>query len=219
MPFEQILFALLHLLAFAYWLGGDIGAFYASTLLTDEKREPAGRVAAAKILSDVDLAPRICLLLTFPTGLALANAKGWLQVGGAPVVAAFVIAIAWIYGVVRMHLTHGGGAWMKRGDIVLRYVFLAGLASAAVGGLAGVIDLPLFLALKFLALAFAIAMGLVIRKMLEPFGPAFATLATDGPDEQTNQTIKSCLDRARPAVVAIWAALATAAWLGVSTPM
>ena len=215
---EVGVFTLLHLLVFAYWLGGDIGVFYASTLLTDNKRDTAGRLAAAKILADVDLAPRICLLLAFPTGLALANAKGWLTVGAFPVIAAFAVSLAWIWLVLTLHVRHGGADGLRRFDAILRYLFLGGLVAAASAGLAGAVSIPLFLSLKFLVLAFTIAMGLLVRRALVPFGPAFAKLATDGADPETNRTIKACLDRARPAVVAIWISLAVAAWLGVATP-
>ena len=216
---ELTLFTLLHILVLVYWLGGDVGVFYASTLLTDEKRDAAGRLAAGKIVADVDLAPRFCLLLALPTGLALADAKGWLQVDAAWLVAAFLAAMAWIGLVVQLHVRHAGMEAMKRLDTGLRLAFLGGLVIAGGGALAGAFSLPLFLALKLLILAFAIAMGLLVRVALRPFGPAFLALATQGPSPDTDRIIKSCLDRARPAVVMIWLALIAAAWLGVATPV
>ena len=212
------LFTLLHLLVFAYWLGGDIGVFYASTLLTDDKRDDAGRMAAAKILNDVDLAPRICLLLALPTGLALAVAKGWLALPAIAVGVIFLLALLWVGLVLRLHVDHGGAQAWKNLDFLLRTVFLAVLASAGIAGLAGALDLPLFISLKLMLLAFAVAMGLLVRRVLAPFGPAFAKLATEGADPETNRIIKNALGRARPAVVAIWMALGAAAWLGIAAP-
>ena len=177
---QLTLFTLLHLLVFVYWLGGDIGVFYASTLPTDEKRAAAGRLAAGKIVADVDLAPRFCLLLALPTGLALAAVKGWLQINAIWLAAAFIAAFAWIYMVVQLHLHHTGVEVMKRLDTELRLAFLAALLIAGVGGLAGVFFIPLFLSLKFLVLAFAIAMGLLVRRALKPFGPAYVSLAAEG---------------------------------------
>lgn len=209
---------LLHLLMFAYWLGGDIGVFYASTLLTDEKRDAAGRLAAGKIVADVDLAPRFCLLLAAPTGLALAAAKGWLQIGAIELGFAFVVAFLWIYLVYQLHIRHSGVDMMKRIDTGLRLVFLVLLLVLGLGGLTGIVSLPTFISLKFLILAFAISMGLLVRRALKDFGPAFVKLATEGADPQTDAIIKSALAKARPAVVMIWIALALAAWLGIATP-
>lgn len=216
---ELTLFTLLHLLVFVYWLGGDVGVFYASTLLTDEKRAAAGRLAAGKIVADVDLAPRFCLLLALPTGLALAAVKGWLQINAGWVVAAFIAAFAWIYLVVQLHVHHAGMETMKRLDTALRFAFLALLLVAGTGGLVGAFSIPLFISLKLFVLAFAITMGLLVRRALKPFGPAYVALATDGPSPDTDKIIKSSLDRARPAVMLIWAALLLAAWLGLATPV
>ena len=216
---ELTLFTLLHILVFVYWLGGDLGVFYASTLLTDEKRETAGRLAAGKIVADVDLAPRFCLLLALPTGLALAAVKGWLQIGPVWIAVAFALAFAWIYLVVQLHVRHTGMEAMKRVDTVLRLVFLAGLIGAGGAGLAGALALPAFIAWKLLTLAFAVCMGLVVRRALKPFGPAYVSLATKGPDPDTDHSLQAALARARPAVVMIWLSLVAAAWLGLATPV
>lgn len=213
------LLSLLHLLIFVYWLGGDIGVFYASTLLTDDKRDAAGRLAAGKIVADVDLAPRFCLLLALPTGLALAAVKGWLQISPVWLIAAFITAFAWIYLVIQLHIRHTGMELIKRIDTMLRFVFLAGLSITGIGALLGSFPLPLFIALKLLILAFAVAMGLLVRIALKPFGPAYVSLATNGAAPDTDKIIKSCLNRARPAVIAIWIALLAAAWLGLATPV
>lgn len=216
---DTALFTLLHLLIFAYWLGGDIGVFYASTLLTDDTRDTAGRLAAGKILTDVDLAPRFCLLLALPTGLVLASSKGWLQIDILWLVTVFIAALAWIYLVIQLHIHHVGMELMKRIDTYLRIMFLLALIAVSAGSLLGLFAIPLFIALKLLVLAFAVSMGLVVRQVLKPFGPAYVQLATAGADAQTNAAIKETLDRARPAVILIWIALIIAAWLGVTTPV
>lgn len=217
MPLDDALATLLHLLVFAYWLGGDIGVFYSSYLLVDPKRAAAGRLAAGKILSDVDMAPRICLLLTAPTGLALAAAKGWIALNGAAIAILFLAGALWIYAIVRLHRKHGP-AWLRTADMIARIAFLMALAGAGAMGLSGVLALPLFMSLKFLILAFCIGMGLLVRVSLTGFAPAYMALATQGPSPETDKAIAGALDKARPFVVAIWAALILAAYLGVATP-
>lgn len=217
MPAEAVLFALLHLLVFAYWLGGDIGVFYSSFLLTDASRPAAARLAAGKIVSDVDLAPRICLLLAAPTGLALAATKGWLSLPEAALSAAFIAALLWIAVILRLHLKHGPDL-LRRLDLFARAGLLLTLAGSGVAGVLGALDIPLFIAVKLILLAFCVAMGLLVRAALSPFGPAFVSLAAKGPSAEGDAAISASLARARPFVVAIWIALVAAAALGVATP-
>lgn len=214
---ETGLVTLLHLLVFAYWLGGDIGVFYASTLVSDRNRQPAARLAAGKILADVDLAPRLCLLLALPTGLALAETTGWIDMGAIWIVIAFAAAFAWIALVVRLHLQHGATA-LRTVDFWLRGAFCAALIGTGAAALLSVIALPRFLALKLLLLGFAVAMGLLVRFALAPFGPAFARLADGQTSAAIDDAIARSLGRARPAVAAIWIALTLAAFIGVTKP-
>ena len=78
---DQALFALIHVLVFVYWLGGDLGAFYTSRFLTAPDVSADRRLMAAKIVGDVDMAPRTALILALPSGLLLAPSKGWLAPG------------------------------------------------------------------------------------------------------------------------------------------
>ena len=212
------LLTLLHVLILVYWLGGDLGAYYASRFVYDADRPVPARTMAAKVLGDIDMAPRICLLLAFPTGLALAAAKGWVAVHWIFVVVAFLAAGVWVLIAFAIHMDHGGGAGLKRFDVALRCAFLLGLAATGGAALAGEFTLPRFLALKLLLLAFAVAMGLLIRRTLTPFGPAFGRLVTDGPSPEVDAALRAPIVRARPFVLAIWAALLLAAYLGIATP-
>lgn len=218
MDATAILPTVLHLLVFAYWLGGDIGVFYASTLLTDSARAPAGRLAAGKILADLDLAPRFCLLLALPTGLLLADQTGWLTMSPLWIGLVFVLALAWFCAVLRLHLRHGPES-LRRLDFGLRIVFLFLLGGAAIAGFSDVLAIPLFLSLKLSLLAFCVLMGLFVRIALKPFAPAYLQLATSGPSEEADAVIRRSLSRARPAVVMIWIALVAAALLGVARPL
>lgn len=217
MPFDAALSTLLHLLVFAYWLGGDIGVFYSSFLLTDPKRAVAGRLAAGKILSDVDLAPRICLLLMAPTGFALASAKGWIALHPALIAALFIGAALWIVAILQLHRRHGP-AWLRTADIGARIAFMLALFGAAGAGVSGVLAMPLFITFKLALLGFCIAMGLLVRASLRGFAPAFAALASQGPSPDTDAAISDALGKARPFVMVIWVALVAAAFLGVATP-
>ncbi len=215
---DQALFALLHVLVFVYWLGGDLGAFYTSRFLTQSGVSTDRRLMAAKVVGDVDMAPRTALILALPTGLMLAQSKGWLQLGW-PIVAAIAIAsLLWLAIAWKLHLDHAAtGGWMKSADTLIRYALIVTLISWAVLGLVGQITLPAFIALKILCLAGCIALGLFIRIVLKPFGPALMGL--NGPDANIAEAdLALTLNRARPLVTGIWALLLIAAFLGLWTP-
>jgi hypothetical protein len=217
MSAEIVLFTLLHLLVFAYWLGGDIGVFYSSFLLADGTRAPAGRLAAGKVLNDVDLVPRFALLLTLPTGLALARAKGWLAIDTVGLGAAFAGALVWALLVFHLHHAPATSA-LRAVDFGLRLALLSGLALVGAAGLLGVIALPTFLSIKCLLLAFCVAMGVCVRLVLKPFGPALLKLANGAGDAESDHIVSTSLNRTRPLVVMIWIALIAAAALGVAAP-
>ena len=213
------LLTLFHILILVYWLGGDLGAFYGSSFMVDPKRSAAERLMALKILNNIDMAPRSMLILAFPTGLALAWAKGWLTLPGwVPAVVALA-SLAWLALAWAVHLNHGGGAGIKRVDMAIRYIVLVALYGVGLAGVAQVIEMPLFIALKMIVLATCIALGLVVRRQLVPLFPAIREMIATGPTPQTDATIAQVNGRARISVVSLWLLLLVAAWLGIATPV
>ena len=215
---DQALFALLHVLVFVYWLGGDLGAFYTSRFLIQPDISADRRLMAAQVVGDVDMAPRTALILTLPTGLALAESKGWISLGWPAITGVCIVAIIWLALAWHLHLKHGATPeGLRKLDLAVRWALVLGLGGWAVCGLASVVDLPLFLALKLLAFVGCILLGLFIRGVLKPLGPALMGLT--GPDAAASETsLAQTLNRARPLVTGIWALLIIAAFLGLWTP-
>jgi hypothetical protein len=205
---------LLHILIFVYWLGGDLGVFYSSTILTDTKTSAGGRIAAAKVLSQVDMAPRTAMILTLPTGLTLADVSGYVSLGTPALIAIWVLSAGWLALAWVIHLQHLPPVSIgRRLDLLIRVVLILGLSGLAVSGL-----MPLFLALKLAIFATTIFMGLLIRRALAPFGAAFGAMIANGPCLETDTIIAKCLNQSRPAVVCIWVLLLLAGLLGIAKP-
>ena len=205
-------FTLLHILVFVYWLGGDLGVFYASTILTDTKTSPQGRIVAAKILTHVDMAPRSAMILTLPTGLTLANIGGWLELSELTLIGVWLLSLAWLALAWAIHIRHlpPASVW-RRLDLIVRGALIIGLLGFAISGVTAV-----FLALKMAILAITILLGLLIRRALEPFGAAFAAMVAHGPSDATDTTIAVCLNQSRPLVLLIWGLISVAALLGIA---
>jgi hypothetical protein len=216
---DAALWTLLHVLVLVYWLGGDLGAFYAAGILSDARQPPAARAAAARVLGAVDMAPRTALILTLPTGLTLADARAWIELPPPLLLAVWVAALLWLALAWLIHLRHlPPSSALRMADLVIRWLVLAGATAAAAAAILDQLALPLFLALKLLALAAAIGLGLLIRRTLSPFGPAFEQLMRQGATPEGDAVISGVLARARPAVLSIWALLVTAAFLGLWQP-
>ena len=82
----QDIAVIVHLLLFAYWLGGDIGVFYSSGFATNQKLSREARQIAGKIMLNLDLIPRLCLSLMLTVGGILTEYYGiehptWQYVG------------------------------------------------------------------------------------------------------------------------------------------
>ncbi|WP_397422621.1 hypothetical protein [Phenylobacterium sp.] len=213
------LISLMHVLVFVYWLGGDLGAFYTSRLVSDPARPVAARIAAAQALTALDMAPRTALILALPTSATLANATGHIVLPTEAIAAIWALSLAWLWLAWRIHLKHiPPGAAVRRLDLAIRWLMLAGLAGVGFGIVTSAISAPLFVGLKLLVLAAAIGTGLWVRRLISPFGPAFSTLVTTGPTPEVDQTITRSLARARPVVMLIWGLLLTAAFLGFWRP-
>lgn len=211
---------LAHVLVLVYWLGGDLGAFHASFILTDRTRPQAVRAMAGMMLAHLDMAPRSALILALPTGVSLLAVKGWWPLPAALVAAVWIGALVWLALVWWLHLRHvPPGHMLRRADLGIRWLVLAGLVTAALvleppGG-----ALPLFVQIKLLILAAAIGCGLWIRVILGPFGAAFGALAAGRAEAAEDAVIHSALARARPIVLCLWALLLAAAGLGIAKPV
>jgi hypothetical protein len=215
-PLDIALVTLLHLLVFAYWLGGDLGAFYSSTVLTNPAKSAQARIAAAGILSAVDMAPRTALILTLPTGLTLAAMKSWLTLPAMAVVGVWIGSLLWLAAAWTIHLRHlPPSAVLRRLDLGVRWVLVAFLVFVGTGVVAPFGPVPTFLKLKMLLLAAAICCGLYIRVLLAPFGAAFGQLVSAGASPETDARISKILNSARPVVMLLWGILVAAALIGV----
>lgn len=217
---DLALFTLLHLLVFVYWLGGDLGVFYSSTILTNTKQSAAARVAAAQVLAQVDMAPRSAMILTLPTGLTLAAVKGWLVLGPLALTLIWGTGLLWLALAWLSHLRHlSPTSVLRRGDLAIRWVVIAALAVLALNLWPHAPGLPLFLKAKCAILATTILCGLLIRRALARFGPAFVRLAQEGASAETDAEIARALNESRPLVLTIWFLLLAAAFLGLAKPL
>jgi hypothetical protein len=214
------LLSLLHMLVPVYWLGGDLGAFYSAGFLVDPKRSVQERMLALTILNNIDMAPRTMLILALPTGLLLAREKGWLLMPWIVVFAVWLGALAWLGIAWALHLRHGASMrGLRRVDLAIRWAVLAALMVAGGLGIAHRVQMPLFIALKFLILGCAILLGLLLRRLLGPLFPPVVEMRKSGVSTpESDRVIAGVIARTRPAVVMIWVLVLAASLVGLARP-
>ena len=175
---------------------------------------------ALKVLNDIDMAPRTALILALPTGFTLAFVKAWINVPPIAVAGVWILALVWLVMAWTVHLRHGApGSTIRRVDLLMRYIVLAGLLAVGVGGLLGLTEVPLFIGLKLIALALCVGLGLLIRILLKPLGTAVMEMRTSGATDATDRAISAVIENTRPAVLMIWALILGASFLGIAMPL
>ena len=218
----------LHIALFAYWLGGDVGVFYASRYIIKSELGAESRAVATKIMHATDIAPRISLVLILPTGITL-MAEGPL--GDDFFVHGWLLALVWVCGLAWLAVSlidyRGGDTPLARlsqkADLLVRYALSAALVAVGLYTIIatdpfGVDTNPKWLGAKVVAYALCIFSGVMIRRQLKPFGPAFGKLVTSGSTPEVEKAILGSIKRCEPWVYAIWALVLLAALLGVMKP-
>ena len=87
-----------HILLLPYWLGADLGVFYASRFVLKPDLSTQARSVALKIMSVLDMGPRVCLVLFLPSGVSLMAASPYSKgmFGGWKLGAVWLLGLAWL---------------------------------------------------------------------------------------------------------------------------
>ena len=213
---EYLLLKFAHILAFVYWLGGDLGTFLASREVINRNNSPEARHVALKVMLACDMGPKLAMPLILPLGVQLAASGGWLNVPGPVLAAIWLLCLYWFCVVLVLYLNEGKPftAKLSRADFWFRIVFAGALGVWGVLLLTGG-DTPGWLAWKLLVFVAMVGCGVLIRINLAPFVPAFADLMSNGPTDENNSAMERSIGRCRPWVWCIWGGLFLNAALGL----
>ncbi len=209
---------LLHILAFVYWLGGDLGTFFSSRFVVDPKLSAAQRGTALKIMLGCDQGPKLAMPLIFAIGYSMSTLVGFIQLPGVVEALVWLIALLWFANVNYLYFTNNQAAKarLSQWDLYFRIVVVLGLFGLSVAALMGQGPIgPNWLAIKIMIFAALVACGIWIRIQLRPFVLAFGQLMTTGSSPEVEATLSHALGRCRPAVYLIWLGLIVNAALGI----
>jgi len=207
-----------HLIAFVYWLGGDLGTFLASRQVVRADLGSQARATALGIMLACDMGPKLAMPLILPLGLQLAAGAGMLALPGWALPAIWLAAALWAGMVLLIYLREGQPIARRIAaiDFWFRLAVIATLLGLAAAMLTGtVVAAGNWLAWKTLIFSAMVGCGLLIRVELRPFGPAFGAVMAGHDLDQANATLRTCIARCRPWVWCIWAGLFINAALGL----
>ena len=131
---------LLHAVLFAYWLGADLGVFYAARFAADGKYSVETRQTIGAIMAFVDLAPRLSVPLVGATGISMGVISGAISMRVAWVWAVWLAALLWVASNVHIHRNRAALDRIQpviRFDTRWRFFLMVVAAGAAIASLLG----------------------------------------------------------------------------------
>jgi len=207
-------------LLLVYWLGPDIAVMVWSRIAVNTKLDIEQRIVAGKMMTMIDIVPRICLSLFLTVAGILSGTYGvmhpWWQMAGI-----ILLGPVWLTIVLLSYLNRGSafGAQVARYDTWLRAALVIGIPLSVTWSLltGRLVDTP-WIALKLIILAVVILLGMIMRIRLRTFFDGVQRLATEGQSEEIDGVMKKSIGLALPLVHATWFLLLWASLVGVIKP-
>lgn len=215
---EYLLLKFAHVIAFVYWLGGDLGTFIASRYVVDDRIGSEARAIALKIMLACDQGPKLAMPLILPLGIHMAVISGLMQIPAWALILVWLLAAVWLGNVLILYFNEGKPFTrrLSKADLVFRIAVVIALSGLALTGFgeASLIGAT-WVSWKLLVFAALVACGIAIRINLKPFVPAFVKLMSEGPSESVNAAMRDSVARCQPFVWTIWAGLFLNAAIGL----
>ena len=221
---------LVHIFLLVAWLGIDIGVFYTSIVLRRAGLSGETRLVLTRLLTFIDLAPRLSLIFMVPVGVGLAYASGLGldELGSGAMNALFwgtvVVAFVWSWALLKQHYLVDAGTtgtpFQRRYRVVdkslrvvlILFFLITGIQSLAGNGIweAG------HIAWKAIVFALVIAAGEWIDHAFRGFPAAFTELLEKGETPERLARFDRSISAAYPAVLSVYGGVIVLAILGVS---
>jgi hypothetical protein len=225
---EYPLLAFLHVILFAYWLGGDLGVHLAARFAIRADLSFAERMRFLTLILLIDLAPETAIVLMVPVGLTLATKAGWAGLDGYWLILVWALALLWLYSIWRLHLFDilrpgeyiSSKPLLHRIEHGLRNLTLAFSAVMGVSSLLGYGPLmTTWLSVKVLLYALALVLVGLLRHELGSWAVAIEKLQDPATVAEGNAIIMATHRTGRWYAWSLWMVVALAAYMGVAKPV
>lgn len=216
----QSLLLFVHVLLFVFWLGTDVGVFLAAKISEKSELSIETRATVLKLGMVLDRLPRSALTLIVPTGLTLAVNAGWLALPEAAVALVWVVCLAWLailwVGFLKPETPTEQRVMLF--NVAMNAVFALGVTGYAIYLLTAT-GTATWLAVKVLLVGLIFIAGVTLDAMFKPAVEAFLEIVIEGATPERNEKYSRAISPVYKVVLAIYAFVIVAAYLGVAKPI
>lgn len=210
----------LHILLFVFWLGVDVGVYYAGKFLAAPGIDIAERKRMLYLLLLLDMGPRTALVLMVPVGLQLGANLGLLPINAAmPVV--WLLGIGWLALVWLQFLRpqHPLKETWFRLDYGLRFSVVVGFIGFGLYAIFfdSVTDAA-WLRLKLVLFGTVVSIGLILRSTLPALVQALESLNQPEPPADAEARLAAVYRYSTRWAHALWALVLALGYLGTVKP-
>jgi len=210
-----------HVVLFAYWLGGDFGVYVCSRYIARNDLPLPERLRFLDALMTIDILPRSAIVLLPVVGLQLAAIRGSVDLEASALLAAWAVGLAWLALVWAIFLNRRKplADRLVRFDIGLRGVLIVVLLVVGLVSLRrGEPVHEAWVAAKLLVYAALLAVGLWLRTFIGAWRIGFQRLRAGDDGPATSALFTDSLRRGRFVAYLFWTLIVAMAWLGINKP-
>jgi hypothetical protein len=210
-----------HVLAFVFWLGGDLGVAILGAAFRDRSKPLETRLEFLRLLAIVDMGPRSAWVAMVPLSITLVDVGGYWDAPDAVVIGAWIIGASWMALIWRIHLAGPGpqSAGLKTIEFWVKIAITCAYGALGVLALAGQGPLEAnWLGYKALTFAVIFIAAIMIDVASKPVGPLLMTVIEEGSSDATEIPLRRAMDGARLWVWATYALLLVIGYLGSVKP-
>ncbi len=211
----------LHVVLFAYWLGGDFGVYVCSRYIARTDLQVAERERFLEALMAIDIMPRTAIVLLPVVGLQLAVMRGSVNLGTSGQTFAWLIGMTWLSVVWMAYRTlrQPSNRYWQRIDVIWRILLIAGLIIVGVQSLRYSTPIHTYwIAVKVIVYAVLLIVGLYLRVSIRGWREGFVRLRAGERSAEVDALFVDGHRRARYAAWFFWALIMAMAWLGITQP-
>ncbi len=215
------LWSYLHILLFVFWLGTDVGVFTAAIFLKNPTYSFETRLVLIKLLSIVDIFPRLCFALIFPVGLHLTRALEIYQISDAFLATAWIVGVSWCVAIFVMMRNESKPIGKLLAKLQVWFEGVLGLFFVAVGGVSLATGAPLaanWYAGKILLFGFVFWAAIALHILFKPFEQPFMAIGEHGSTPEREAAVTAAINRALKGVMCLYILIAVIAFLGTVKP-
>jgi hypothetical protein len=209
-----------HVLLMVFWVGTDVGVFLSALRYIDPKRPLVERAACMSLGAVIDRFPRVCFVAMLPLGVTISSLLGMMPLSRAALGAVWGVSAVWMVIVIRLMVLGGGPqsrpwAFAERLLLVCYGLAFIGLAAA---GFEGRLPIPGWLAGKFICYSAICSFALLLDHSFPAVVTAFTEIESQGSTARRESQLRSRMYRSLFWVLAIYAGVLSAGYLGVVKP-